>query len=136
MVVPKLVGQALAGRPLTVFGDGSQTRCFCHVQDVVRALVDLMQLGDDAYGEVFNIGSREEISILSLAERVRTLTQSDSEVHVIPYNEAYEEGFEDMPRRLPDIGKVEAAIGWTPTQSLDAILGDVIAFHQAEAVVV
>jgi UDP-glucose 4-epimerase len=121
MVVPKLVGQAPAGRPLTVFGDGSQTRCFCHVQDVVRALVDLMQLGDEAYGEVFNIESREEISILSLAERVRT---------------AYEEGFEDMPRRLPDIGKVEAAIGWTPTRSLDAILGDVIAFHQAEAVVV
>ena len=136
MVVPKFVSQALGERPLTVFGDGSQTRCFCHVQDVVQALVDLMQIGDAAYGEVFNIGSQEEISIRGLAERVRELTQSDAEIVLVPYEEAYEEGFEDMPRRFPDIRKIEAAIGWTPTRSLDEILEDVISFQQAEAAVV
>ncbi len=136
MVVPKFVAQALAGRPLTVFGDGLQTRCFCHVDDVVRALVDLMLLGDAAYGEVFNIGSQEEISILSLADRVRTLTGSDSEIHLIAYDAAYEEGFEDMPRRLPAIAKIEAAIGWTPTHSLDQILADVVSFQQQQAEVV
>jgi UDP-glucose 4-epimerase len=136
MVVPTFVGQALAGRPLTVFGDGLQTRCFCHVGDVVQALVELMMLGDGAYGKVFNIGSQEEISILSLADRVRRLTRSESEIVVIPYAEAYEEGFEDMPRRYPDIAKIQAAVGWTPTRSLDEILGDVINFHRAEAAVV
>ena len=137
MVVPRLVGQALAGHPLTVHGDGTQTRCFCHVSDVVRALVDLMLLGDQAYGEVFNIGSQEEISILSLAERVRDLTTgSDSEILLIPYDEAYEEGFEDMPRRVPDIAKIERALGWRPTRVLDEILADAVSFQQAEAVVV
>lgn len=136
MVVPKFVQQALAERPITVFGDGMQTRCFCHVADVVRALVDLMALGEPAYGEVFNVGSQEEISIVALADRVRELTGSDSDIHLIPYDEAYEEGFEDMPRRLPDITKVERAIGWTPTRRLDEILGDVISFQQAEASVV
>lgn len=136
MVVPTFVGQALAGRPLTVFGDGTQTRCFCHVDDVVRALVDVMQLGHGAYGEVFNIGSQEEISILSLADRVRDLTQSDSEIHVIPYGDAYEQGFEDMPRRLPDTAKIEAAMRWAPTRTLDEILGDVVNWQQAEAAVV
>jgi len=136
MVVPTFVGQALSGRPLTVFGDGRQTRCFCHVEDVVTALVDLMLLGDAAYGEVFNIGSQEEISMLGLAERVRELTGSESEIVVIPYEEAYEAGFEDMLRRYPDIAKIEAAAGWTPTRSLDGILQDVITFQQAEAAVV
>jgi UDP-glucose 4-epimerase len=136
MVVPKLVGQALGERPLTVFGDGTQTRCFCHVADVVRALVDLMQAGDRAYGEVYNIGSQEEISILGLAERVRELTGSSSEIRLVPYDEAYEAGFEDMPRRYPDIAKIEAAIAWAPTRSLDEILGDVVSFQQAEAAVV
>ncbi len=136
MVVPRFVSQALAGRPLTVYGDGTQTRCFCHVDDVVRALIDLMQLGEPAYGEVFNVGSLEEISMYALAERVRELTRSSSEIAIVPYDEAYEQGFEDMPRRLPDIAKIEAAIGWAPTQSLDAILDDVVSFHQAEAAVV
>jgi UDP-glucose 4-epimerase len=136
MVVPTFVGAALAGRPLTVFGDGTQTRCFCHVGDVVRALVGLMELGDSAYGEVFNIGSQEEISIYGLAERVRDLTGSDSEIVVVPYDEAYEEGFEDMPRRVPDTRKVEAAVGWSPTRVLDEILADVISFQQAQAAVV
>jgi UDP-glucose 4-epimerase len=84
MVVPTFVGQALGGRPLTVFGDGRQTRCFCHVGDVVTALVDLMQLGEPAYGEVFNIGSQEEISMLGLADRVRELTASQSEIMLVP----------------------------------------------------
>lgn len=136
MVVPKFVGAALSGRPLTVFGDGTQTRCFCHVGDVVRALVDLVELGDAAYGEVFNVGSQDEISIYGLAERVRELTGSESEIVVMPYDEAYEEGFEDMPRRVPDIDKIEAAVGWTPTRTLNEILGDVISFQQAEAAVV
>jgi len=136
MVVPTFVGQALSGRPLTVFGDGRQTRCFCHVDDVVTALVDLMQLGDAAYGEVFNIGSQEEISMLGLADRVRELTDSGSEIVLVPYEEAYEAGFEDMPRRYPAIEKIEGAVGWIATRSLDEILGDVVRFMQAEAAVV
>lgn len=136
MVVPTFVQQALAGRPITVYGDGTQTRCFCHVTDVVRALIDLMLLGEAAHGEVFNIGAQEEISMLALADRVREMTGSESEIHVIPYDEAYEEGFEDMPRRVPDITKIGRAIDWAPTRSLDEILGDVIRFHQAEAAVV
>ena len=136
MVVPTFVGQALAGRPLTVFGDGRQTRCFCHVGDVVTALIDLMALGDGAYGEVFNIGSQEEISMLALAERVRELTASESEVSLVPYDQAYEAGFEDMPRRYPDVSKIEARVGWTATRSLKETLDDVIRFQQAEAGVV
>jgi UDP-glucose 4-epimerase len=136
MVVPKFVGAALAGRSLTVFGDGTQTRCFCHVEDVVRGLVALMLLGDAAYGEVFNIGAQEEISMLSLADRVRALTGSESDVVLVPYDEAYEEGFEDMPRRVPDISKIEAAVGWTPTRTLNEILGDVVSWQQAQAAVV
>ena len=136
MVVPTFVGQALAERPLTVFGDGRRTRCFCHVDDVVTALVDLMLLGDAAYGGVFNIGSQEEISIMGLADRVLELTGSDSEIHVIPYEEAYEAGFEDMPRRYPDVAKIEAAVGWTATRSLDQILNHVVDYQQAEASVV
>jgi len=136
MVVPTFVQQALSGRPITVYGDGTQTRCFCHVGDVVKGLVDLMALGEEAHGEVFNIGAQEEISMLSLADRVREMTGSESPIHVIPYDEAYEAGFEDMPRRYPDIAKIERAIGWTPTRSLDEILTDVIAFHQAEAAIV
>ena len=136
MVVPTFVGQALAGRPLTVFGDGHQTRCFCHVGDVVTALVDLMQLGPAAYGEVFNIGSQEEISMLVLAERVRELTGSVSNIVRVPYDEAYEAGFEDMPRRYPDVRKIEAAVGWTPTRTLDEILVNVISYQQADAAIV
>ena len=136
MVVPTFVQQALSGRPITVYGDGTQTRCFCHVGDVVKALVDLMALGEDAHGEVFNVGAQEEISMLALADRVREMTGSESEIHVIPYDEAYEAGFEDMPRRYPDITKIGAAIDWKPTHTLDEILADVIEFHQAEAAVV
>jgi len=136
MVVPTFVQQALSGRPIRVHGDGTQTRCFCHVDDVVQALVEIMELGEAAHGEVFNIGSQEEISILELADRVRDMTGSESEIHLIPYAEAYEHGFEDMPRRYPDIAKIGGALGWSGTRSLDEILGDVIAFHQSEAALV
>jgi len=136
MVVPNFVERALMGRPLRVHGDGTQTRCFCHVDDVVRALVDVMQLGSAAHGEIFNVGSQEEVSILSLAERVRQLTGSDSEIQIVPYEEAYAEGFADMPRRYPDLTKISGALGWSATLSLDEILRDVIAFHRAHAALV
>ncbi len=125
MVVPTFVRQALAGRPITVFGDGQQSRCFTHVADVVRALIDIMD-HDGARGQVFNIGNTEEISMNDLAKLVRELTGSRSEIVHIPYEKAYEEGFEDMPRRVPDLTKIGAAIGWKPTIPLTRILNDVI----------
>ncbi len=124
MVVPSLVGQAVAGRPLTVFGDGTQSRCFCHVHDVVRALADMMER-EDLYGEIFNIGTQEEITITSLADKVRSLVGSESEITYIPYDEAYEPGFEDMQRRVPDISKIADVLDWTPRKSLDEIVNDV-----------
>jgi UDP-glucose 4-epimerase len=131
MVVPSLVRQALSGQPLTVYGDGHQQRCFCHVKDVVRALVDLMGT-ETAFGEVFNIGSTEELSILELAERVRAATDSSSEITLVPYEEAYEEGFEDMHRRIPDTSKVRDLLGWEPTKSLDETLRDVIEWQRLD----
>ncbi|MBX5478412.1 MAG: GDP-mannose 4,6-dehydratase [Pyrinomonas methylaliphatogenes] len=128
MVIPTFVKQALAGRPITVYGDGRQSRCFCHVSDVVGALMRLME-HPQAVGEVFNIGSNEEVTILELAERVRKLTGSPSEIVFVPYDEAYEQGFEDMPRRVPDISKINALIGFRPTKSLDEILQTVIDFY-------
>jgi UDP-glucose 4-epimerase len=131
MVVPTFTRQALAGQPIRVYGDGTQQRCFGHVADVVTALVELMQR-DEAYGEVFNIGSTEEITIRGLAERVRARAASESEIVSVPYEEAYEEGFEDMLRRVPDTSKINALTGWTPTRDLDQILDDVIAHQRAE----
>lgn len=131
MVIPTFVKQALAGRPITVYGSGKQTRCFCHVGDVVGALVNLMD-NDKTIGEVFNVGSNEEITILELAKRVKDLANSDSEIVFVPYDEAYEEGFEDMPRRIPDIGKVNGLIGFQPEKKLDAILKSVIEFHTGQ----
>ena len=130
MVVPTFVRQALAGQPITVFGNGEQRRCFCHVGDVVRALVGLLDR-DDLHGEVLNIGSTEEVSMLELADRVKRATASDSEIVLIPYYEAYGEGFEDMRRRVPDTTKIEGALGWRATASLDEILVDVIAHQRA-----
>ena len=124
MVVPNFVRQAIAGKPLTVYGDGTQSRCFCHVHDVVRALAGLMER-DDLYGEVFNIGSEAEITIRGLATRVRELVGSDAPIEYVPYDEAYEEGFEDMQRRVPDITKINSVLGWEPTKSLDDIVIDV-----------
>jgi UDP-glucose 4-epimerase len=125
MVIPNFVRQALAGHPITVFGDGTQSRSFTDVQDVVRALVQLVQ-HPSAVGQVFNIGNTEEITIRELAERIRTMTGSQSEIVLIPYDQAYEAGFEDMPRRLPDLGKIRQAIGYEPTMKIDQILARVI----------
>jgi UDP-glucose 4-epimerase len=128
MVIPSFVKQALAGRPITVYGDGKQTRCFGYVGDVVGALVKLMDSAE-AVGQVFNIGSNEEVSILELAQRVKELTNSSSEISFVPYDEAYEEGFEDMPRRVPDISKINALVGFSPDMKLDGILQSVIKYH-------
>jgi UDP-glucose 4-epimerase len=129
MVVPRFVKQAMAGRPLTVFGDGSQTRCFCHVQDVIGALMRLVDT-PASVGEVFNIGSSEEVSILQLAQRVKELASSSSDIVFVPYDEAYEEGFEDMPRRVPDTSKIDALVGFRPTYTLDNIIRSVIEFQR------
>jgi UDP-glucose 4-epimerase len=125
MVVPNFVRQALASRPITVYGTGEQQRCFCHVDDVVRAMAELSRR-TDVFGEVFNLGSTEEVSIMGLAEKIKAMTGSASEIVTIPYDEAYSEGFEDMPRRVPDLTKVTAALGWQPTATLEQILADVI----------
>jgi UDP-glucose 4-epimerase len=125
MVIPTFVRQALAGQPITVFGSGEQRRCFCHVRDVTRLLGEIAER-EDLYGEVFNMGSTEEVSMRALAERVKQATDSSSEISLIPYREAYGAGFEDMPRRVPDLNKVTAATGWVPTARLDEVLSDVI----------
>ena len=126
MVVPTMVKQALAGRPITVFGDGSQSRSFTYVGDVVRAVVALID-EPRAVGQVFNIGNGKEISIGELAERIKAMTGSASAIVKIPYDQAYEAGFEDMPRRVPDIAKIRGLIGYEPTVELDEILTRVIA---------
>jgi len=126
MVVPTFVKQALSGQPLTVFGDGTQSRCFTHVRDVVTALIALMQR-PEAYGQVFNIGNTEEILISKLAEQVVRRTGTKSPITLVPYEKAYEPGFEDMPRRIPDVRKIQQLIGWQPTIGLGQILDDVIA---------
>jgi UDP-glucose 4-epimerase len=128
MVIPTFVRQALAGRPITVYGTGEQTRCFGYVGDVVGALMSLMEK-DEATGQVFNVGSNEEVTIIELAARVKELAASDSEIVTVPYDEAYEEGFEDMPRRVPDISKVSALTGFRPTMPLDGILQSVIEYY-------
>jgi len=126
MVVPRFVQQALAGRPISVYGDGGQSRCFTHVRDVVEALAKLIRL-PEAVGRIYNLGNNEEVTILQLAERVKALTGSKSEIKFIPYEEAYVEGFEDMRRRVPDLTRIAAAVGYKPKRSLDDILKDVIA---------
>jgi len=130
MVIPNFVRQALLDQPITVFGDGRQTRSFTYVGDVVNGLVALM--GDArAVGEVFNIGNSEEISIGDLAVRVKALAGSRSEIVCIPYDQAYEAGFEDMPRRVPNLEKIRRLVGYTPTIGLDEILRRVIAHTRA-----
>ncbi len=126
MVIPNFVRQALGGDDITVFGDGTQSRCFTHVSDVVGALIKLAE-HPQAIGEVYNIGSTQEVSIMELAEHIRTLTGSDSRIITVPYHEAYEEGFEDMMRRVPDLTKVNGLIGYAPTFTLKEILASVIA---------
>jgi UDP-glucose 4-epimerase len=125
MVIPNFARQALMGDDITVFGDGSQSRCFTHVSDVVGALIALA-VEPRAAGDVFNVGSRQEVTILSLAERIRELADSNSRIVLVPYGEAYEEGFEDMMRRVPDITKIQELMGYEPKVNLDEILIGVI----------
>jgi UDP-glucose 4-epimerase len=128
MVVPRFVSAALNNQPLQVYGHGDQIRCFCHVDDAVRALLLVMD-SDKAVGNVFNIGNNQQISILELAKKVIKITRSKSEIVKLPYSEAYPEGFEDMQRRVPDISKIKDALGWTPQIGLDQIIKDIAAFH-------
>ena len=125
MVIPRFVQNALAGRPLEIHGDGSQSRCFCHVSDTIRALRDLVD-SPATDGEIFNVGSTERIGILELAHRVLELTESSSELVFVPYDQVYGQGIEDMLHRKPSIEKIHGAIGWRPSLDLDRILADVI----------
>jgi nucleoside-diphosphate-sugar epimerase len=131
MVIPNFVRQALAGEAITVFGDGTQSRSFTHVTDVVHALIALMN-EPKAIGQVINIGNTEEVTIMALAERVRAVANSNSPIRLVPYDEAYESGFEDMPRRLPDLGKIQQMIGYRPRFSLDDILVHVIEYFRSQ----
>lgn len=131
MVLPRFVRQSLAGQPLTVYGDGEQSRCFCHVADVVDGLMGLLE--KEPYGEVFNIGSSEEITITQLARKVRELAGSDSEIQYVPYEQAFEEGYEDMVRRVPDTTKIRELTGWQATRTLDETVLDVIEAQRALA---
>jgi len=125
MVIPRFIERALSGQPIEIYGDGTQTRCFCHVTDAIQALKGLM---DDAptSGEIFNVGSTNRISITELAERVKEMTRSESDIVYLPYEEVYGQGIEDMLHRIPAIEKIHDRIGWEPTLDLDLILADVI----------
>jgi len=127
MVIPNFVNAALSGEPICVHGDGQQTRCFAHVLDVVEAISTLISC-PAALGQVINVGSSEEVSMLALAQRVKALTGSESPIRLVPYAEVYGTGFEDMLRRTPSIQKIAGLIGWTPRRTLDVILTDVIHF--------
>jgi UDP-glucose 4-epimerase len=133
MVIPNFVQQALTGQDITVYGDGTQTRCFTHVSDVIEALIAVAE-HPRAVGEVYNIGSDHEISMLDLAERIKYITESASSIVFVPYDKAYEEGFEDMMRRVPDIAKIRALIGYDPKVDLDAMLASIIDYHRVKMV--
>jgi UDP-glucose 4-epimerase len=132
-VIPRFVQAALAGEPLEIHGDGSQTRCFCHVDDTVRGLIGLMD-EPSAVGEVFNVGSTESVTILELAERILRLTGSPSELVFVPYEEVYGHGVDEMFQRMPAIEKIRAATGWKPTVALDEILAQVVEHARAGSV--
>lgn len=131
MVVPRFVRAGLQGEPISVYGDGQQTRCFCHVRDTVVALASLLDRPDQTSGEIYNIGSRQEITIERLAQTVIERTDSRSPIRYIPYSEAYAPGFEDMRRRVPDTTKIQGAINWQPAHDLNQILDDVIEYERA-----
>ena len=131
MVVPRFVAQAMRNEPLTVHGDGRQTRCFTHVSDAVRAAIGLMDSAKTV-GDVFNVGSEEEITILDLALKIRGMTGSASEIALVPYAEAYGENFEDMARRVPSLAKIRAVLEYEPQMRLEETLRSVIAYHQSE----
>lgn len=126
MVLPRFVEQAARGEPITIHGDGRQSRCFCHVSDVVRALMELPR-HQAASGQVFNVGGTEEVTIAELAQRVKVAAESRSELQFVPYEVAYAKGFEDMRRRMPDTGKLRALCGWQPAMSLDQIIREMVA---------
>ncbi|MEK7448743.1 MAG: GDP-mannose 4,6-dehydratase [Planctomycetota bacterium] len=129
MVIPRFVKQALTGEPITVYGNGQQSRCFAHVSDIVEAIIKIIHY-DQAVGEVFNIGSNQEITIEELARKVKEKTGSKSVIKYIPYEEAYESGFEDMLRRVPDLTKITKAINYRPTKNIDQILESVIDYFK------
>lgn len=131
MVLPRFVQAALANEPISVYGDGEQQRCFCNVADVVTAIHELSQL-PAAVGQVFNIGSNEEITIMDLAQRVRQRTGSQSDIRLIPYDEAYEAGFEDFRRRIPSLDKIRQTTEWEPATSLDTTIDQIIAYYREE----
>jgi UDP-glucose 4-epimerase len=128
MVLPRFVSAAIKNEPLQVYGTGEQIRCFCHVEDAVSALLQVMD-SDKSIGEVFNIGNNQQISILELAKRVIQITDSKSEIIKIPYTEAYPDGFEDMQRRVPDISKIKNVLGWSPQIGLDQTIKDIATFN-------
>lgn len=125
MVLPRFVSQAIKGKPITVYGNGNQTRCFTSVHDVVKILIDLIQK-IEAYGQVINIGSNFEIAIKDLADKVKKITKSSSEIIIVSYDEAYEKGFEDMKRRFPDISKLKRIVGWVPKTTLDEVIPEIV----------
>ena len=125
MVIPRFVERAVAGAPLEIHGDGTQTRCFCHVADTIRALTGLMD-AQHTSGQIYNVGSPQPISILDLAKRVMEMTRSSSELTFIPYEQVYGQGIQDMLHRMPAVEKIREAIGWEPSLELDLILADVI----------
>jgi UDP-glucose 4-epimerase len=133
MVIPNFVQQALLGQDITIYGDGTQTRCFTHVSDVVKALIKVAE-HPNAVGEVYNIGSDQETTILALAEQIRRMTESDSQIVFVPYDQAYEAGFEDMMRRVPDISKIRNLIDYHPTINLEGILSSIIEYHRVKMV--
>jgi UDP-glucose 4-epimerase len=124
MVVPRFVRAALKNEALTIYGDGTQSRVFCHVDDAVAAIATIMAT-DATIGEVFNVGGTGEISIKALAEKVIAITKSQSVITYTPYSDAYPAGFEDIQRRVPDISKIKGAIGWAPRKDLEAIIKDI-----------
>ena len=128
MVVPRFVSSALKNEPIEVYGSGEQIRCFCHVDDAVRALLLVME-SEQAVGQVFNVGNNQQISIMDLAKKVVELTNSKSEIIKVPYAKAYPEGFEDMQRRVPDISKINMVLGWSPQIGLNQIVKDIASFH-------
>jgi UDP-glucose 4-epimerase len=128
MVIPRFVSAALRGEPLEVYGSGDQIRCFCHIDDAVRALLLVMD-SEKTIGEVFNVGNSQQITIMELAKKVTEITRSKSSIEKIAYDKAYPEGFEDMQRRVPDISKIKQVLGWTPEINLDQIIKDIAVFH-------
>lgn len=131
MVIPRFVEQALAGEPITVYGDGSQTRCFSYVGDVVRGVLLLADCRE-ACGEVFNIGTDEEVTVLELAERVRLMSGSSSRIELVPYGEAYPQGFQDVPRRVPDLTKISCRVGYRAEVDLETLLERTIEYHRQQ----